>query len=111
MIGVPALSFLYSYMDENIGHYRRYDRKVLKRMGEELNLDCVMDRYFNFWGIPVFYVKGRSKNKQGEDSSFTEMVDDNSSKLINKATSILRPIEKLIHPPLGVSEIIVFKKR
>lgn len=111
VIGVPALSFLYSYMDENIGHFRRYDKNVLRQMGHMLDLECVCDRYFNFFGIPIFYLKGRKRNKKNANYSFTEMVDGNSSKIINWATVILRPLERIFPPPFGVSEIIVFRKR
>lgn len=106
---VPAMSFLYSFMDENTGHFRRYDKDQLKSMGLSLGMQCVYQRYFNFFGIPVFYLKKIMGSKK-EGTTFSNLVTDFSSKLINSATVILKPIEKRIPPVRGVAEIIVFEK-
>lgn len=108
IILVPAWKKLYSYLDKNVGHYRRYDRGELKKLAERCNMSVIQDKYFNFWGILPYYLKGKLvKDKGGSFSTDLKVVD---SKFYNVASVILEPIENLLKPPIGLSEIIVLKK-
>jgi len=49
---MPAFSFLYSNFDKNIGHYRRYTRKSLKRI-IPLEMNLVKCHYLDSCSIPV----------------------------------------------------------
>ena len=50
---VPALHALYSSMDENVGHYRRYTRRELCQRITSAGLQVVESSYADFLGVPV----------------------------------------------------------
>lgn len=106
---VPAFQKLYCQLDKNVSHYRRYDRGVLKKIAAECDMEVVKNGYFNALGILPYYLKGKKKIKDGE--SFSTGLNENNSKLYNFASKILEPIEKVIPPIFGISEVIVLKKR
>lgn len=108
IIMVPAWQRLYCDMDRNVAHYRRYDRGVLKGIANELGLSVEVDFYFNMMGILPYWWKGRCRKGDGE--SFSTGLNKHNSRIYNLAAAILEPLEKLYHPPVGLSEIAVLKK-
>ncbi|MDL2253532.1 class I SAM-dependent methyltransferase [Ruminococcaceae bacterium OttesenSCG-928-I18] len=108
IILVPALSKLYNEMDKNAGHYRRYDKGQLEKLGKETDLNIIHQRYFNMLGVIPYRVKGKGTISEG--NTFSSTLNEGSSKMINYASHILEPIEKIIKIPFGLSEVIVFEK-
>ena len=106
---VPAWKKLYCQMDVNVNHYRRYDRGDLKKLAAKAEMDVIYNGYFNMMGIIPYYLKGKSNLKSGE--SFSSTLNEGNSKLYNIASKILEPIEKIVPPRWGLSEIIVLKKK
>lgn len=106
---VPAFQRLYCQMDANVNHYRRYDRGVLKTIAQRCDLQVVYNGYFNMMGILPYYIKGRKKMKSGE--SFSTTLNEGNSKIYNLASKVLEPIEKIVPPKFGLSEIIVLQKK
>ena len=47
IIIVPAFNHLYSYYDQSIGHYRRYEKAFFKNYLKENNLKCKKLFYFD----------------------------------------------------------------
>lgn len=108
IIMVPAFQLLYSYLDRNVSHYRRYNRGELSELAKECGLEILLNKYFNFFGIIPYYLKGKFTRDRG--GSFSTDLNDTNSSLYNMASVILEPFEKVINPPAGISEIIVLKK-
>lgn len=109
IILVPACSKLYSHLDKNVGHHRRYDKGQLKILSGKCNMKIVANKYFNFWGIIPYYLKGKiSKDKGG---SFSTDLNETNSKFYNKMSTILEPIENIFIPTIGLSEIMVLEKK
>lgn len=106
---VPAFQKLYCDMDKNVGHYRRYNKGVLKELAGTCGMDVVENSYFNALGIIPYFLKGKRKLKEGE--SFSSNLNENNSKLYNYASAVLEPIEKRFPPAVGLSEIIIMRKR
>lgn len=105
IICVPAVRGLYCYMDKNVGHYRRYKKSELCKKAGKVGLKVIEDKYMNFMGIFPYWMKGKfGKNTGG---SFSTSIDQNESKLYSIASRILEPLEKIIKPPVGISEIII----
>jgi phospholipid N-methyltransferase len=48
---VPALQMLYSNLDRNIGHFRRYDKKMIKKLLSGLDVKIEKLFYSNFFGV------------------------------------------------------------
>lgn len=47
----PARQFLFSVLDENYGHYRRYDKRTISNLARKLDLNIVENSYFNTLGF------------------------------------------------------------
>lgn len=109
IICVPAVSRLYCYMDRNVGHYRRYTKGELHKKAEEAGLKVIEDKYMNFMGIFPYWMKGKFGKDTG--GSFSTGIAQNESKLYSAAARILEPLERLIKPPVGISEIAVFQMK
>jgi SAM-dependent methyltransferase len=56
LIFVPALSWLFSDLDKQVGHYRRYHKNPLSRLVRDAGLELVTIKYFDFAGILPWYV-------------------------------------------------------
>lgn len=110
IICVPAMSWLYCYMDKNVGHYRRYSRGELKRKAIMAGLKVIDNHYMNFMGIFPYWIKGHLIKSKKKDNSFSSSIGDNESKLYSIATKVLEPIEKKIKPMAGISEFIILEK-
>lgn len=108
IIMVPALQKLYCSLDENVGHYRRYDKGDLQRLAKDNHLTIKKNIYFNQLGILPYWWKGKRKAKTKE--SFSSSLNENNSKIYNFASMLLEPVEKIILPRKGLSELIILRK-
>lgn len=102
LIFVPALSWLYSNFDREIGHFRRYHKQPLTNKIKHAGLDITDIRYFDMAGILPWYanfvlMKGQM-NKKG-----VHLYD-------KLAVPVSRMVEKLLTPPIGKNLILVAKK-
>jgi len=59
LILVPAHQWLYSSLDRNLSHFRRYRRADLQRLAAESGLELVRSRYFNPVGIAGWWLNGK----------------------------------------------------
>jgi SAM-dependent methyltransferase len=48
---VPALPWLYSDFDEDVGHHRRYTQAALRRLMQEEHLNVVKSLYMDVFGV------------------------------------------------------------
>jgi 2-polyprenyl-3-methyl-5-hydroxy-6-metoxy-1,4-benzoquinol methylase len=99
---VPALPFLFGSLDELDGHFRRYTKQTLGKLFDGLPGKVLRLYYFNFIGVPGWFVKGRVlKQKRHTNDNYAVM---------NALLPVVRPLEKLLPPPLGMSVIAIFRK-
>lgn len=108
IILVPAGKALYSHLDKNVGHYRRYNRGELKRLAAKCKMRVIENKYFNFCGIFPYYFKGKFSKDYG--GSFSSDLNGVNSKFYNYMAAFLEPVEKRIKPVIGLSEIIILEK-
>jgi SAM-dependent methyltransferase len=99
---VPALPFLFGTLDDLDGHYRRYTKEVLAHRFDGLPGKIVRLYYFNFAGIPGWFIKGRILKQKTH-------TDDNYA-LMKVVLPIVKPLERLLPPPIGMSLIAIFRK-
>ena len=57
IINVPALYILYSKYDKKIGHLRRYNKKMLKKLLLDNNIELVSLHYWGFSLIPIIFLR------------------------------------------------------
>jgi SAM-dependent methyltransferase len=100
---VPGLPFLFGTLDNLDGHFRRYTRQSLIERFRALPADLVRSYYFNFVGIPGWFIKGRVLRQ-------TSHTDDNY-RIMNALLPIVKPIERLCPPPIGMSVIAIYRRR
>jgi SAM-dependent methyltransferase len=96
---VPAHLQLYTGMDQAIGHYRRYSKLDLADKLESVGCQVERLTYINGLGALGWYVTGRFLRKTTPPSDQLE--------LMNKIVPILKRLEAMVEPPLGVSLLAV----
>jgi glycosyltransferase involved in cell wall biosynthesis len=98
---VPAHQALYSDMDKNLGHFRRYDKRSLNVLLEEAGFRVESSRYLNFLGALGWFVNGQLLRRKLIPSRQVRAFD-----FLVKTLAI----EKFISPPLGLSVLAVAHK-
>ena len=100
----PALEGLYSQLDQNAGHYRRYSLEGLQRLAENAGLRVVSLHYFDILGVLPYLVVYRWLRRTAITSSSLWGYDRLIVPLSRSIQRILR------HPPVGKNAILVAVK-
>jgi 2-polyprenyl-3-methyl-5-hydroxy-6-metoxy-1,4-benzoquinol methylase len=101
IVTVPAYMSLWSKMDEECHHLRRYDKKMLERLLAENGFRITSIRYWNsLLTVPVFLYR-RLFNK----GMAAEMAMTSKNKLLNSILYNLLLTEEHVRLPFGVSLI------
>lgn len=69
IVTVPAYTWMWSYADQLLGHYRRYTRKRLVRELIEAGFTIGRATYFHSWLLPIAWVFRRVKGALGKVGS------------------------------------------
>jgi 2-polyprenyl-3-methyl-5-hydroxy-6-metoxy-1,4-benzoquinol methylase len=96
---VPAHDWLYGTMDSSIGHYRRYNKKLVKDKAMKAGFRIVHQRYINTLGAFGWFVNGRLFRRSVPPSG--------QLRAFNKIVPILKTLERVIPPWFGISLITV----
>ncbi|BBO79514.1 hypothetical protein DSCO28_00800 [Desulfosarcina ovata subsp. sediminis] len=103
LIFVPALPFLFSNFDRQVGHFRRYLKKNLICLSEKIGFKPVKARYFDFAGIIPWFLL------------FVLLKQTLTGKNVNYYDKYIIPInrifEKIISPPIGKNILLIIQKR
>ena len=102
LLFVPALAWLFSNVDREVGHFRRYSKKALVSKVERAGFQLVHARYFDFAGILPWYVNFvlmKRSLKPGSVATYDNLV-----------VPIMRKLERLVHPPVGKNLLAIAKK-
>jgi len=111
IILVPALQFLFSQLDRNIGHYRRYNKKMIRVLVRGLPVQIEKLAYNNFLGVlgSLYFSKIRKVNYQKDQNArrtFFGLYGTFSKYVVPCA----RVIEKATPVPLGLNLTLVLRK-
>lgn len=100
---VPALQCLFSRMDRELGHHRRYSLDELRAKCLGAGFKILQANYFDVLGIVPWWVKyrllGSNKMEPGAVSLYDKCV-----------VPISRTIETLVSPPVGKNLILIGEK-
>lgn len=108
---VPALQWLYSDLDRNIGHFRRYDKKSIRRLVAGLDIRIERLFYSNLIGVAasLYFLKMRKLDYQKSEQNKTKFF--RLYHLFSKyAVPVVRVLEGTIPAPLGLNLTIVLRK-
>jgi len=103
LLFVPALEFLFSKIDAQHGHFRRYHLGSLTKMLEDVGFQILLKRYFDLAGVFPWWLI----NKVGKRTNFDPRMMNIYDRYFIPVT---RFIEKRISPPFGKNIIIVAEK-
>lgn len=111
IILVPAFQFLYSRLDENIGHYRRYDRGMIRRLLAGLDAQIEALFYSNLLGFfgSLYYSKIRRIHYQGGDRNkhgFLKVYRAFSKHVV----PVVSAMERRVRPPFGLNLTLILRK-
>lgn len=102
LIFVPALSFLFSKLDEQVGHFRRYHKRPLAALVTAAGFDLESIRYFDLLGVLPWYVAFTLLGRTVSGA--------NVSAYDRFGVPVTRAVEKLVRPPIGKNLILVARK-
>ncbi len=100
---VPAKKFAYTKLDKSLGHFRRYEKKELRKKLESAGFTVEYLEYFNIVGLFSWLIRTKLTRKHSE-------LKSSHVKLFDFIVPILRKIEPVNKMPLGISLIAVGKK-
>jgi len=102
LIFVPALSFLFSNLDRNLGHYRRYRKNNLVTMLERAGFRVEKAKYFDIIGIIPWYIAFVLMRKT--------LTGGNVSLYDRVVVPVMKRVERWIAPPIGKNILLVARK-
>ena len=102
LIFVPAIPGLYSDIDRQIGHFRRYMKKDLVELTRRSGFSVVKAQYFDVAGIIPWYINFvLLKNPiSGSSVSLYDRI----------VIPVMRVMEGLVPPPIGKNVLLVARK-
>ncbi len=102
ILKVPALAWLYSRMDQAIGHHRRYSRPALSELLQRAGFAPVRIEYFNWLGAAGWWLNGKLLGRTTPPAP--------QIALFERLVPILRPIDALFRRTAGLSLIAVARR-
>jgi len=102
IILMPAYKWLYNELDENLGHYKRYNRARIKKLVESGKFEIQKTRYFNFTGMFGWWLSGSLLRKK--------TIVEGQMTLYNKMVPLFKVIDNLVLNRAGLSVIAIGKK-
>lgn len=100
---VPAFQWLYGTLDSLDGHYRRYTKASLQARLAGLPITCLDMRYFNMVGALGWWVKGRLLKETAQKAE--------NYRLMGQMLPLVKPLERIIPPPFGLSLIAILQRK
>ena len=105
IITVPAHPSLYGKRDKEMGHFRRYSKKKLKKLLADSDYQIKKMRYWNFLGFLVYYYNEKIIHKRINEK--IRYQEDKKSKIIKKIIFQILNMEKNINPPTGLTLLAI----
>jgi SAM-dependent methyltransferase len=103
LIYVPAFQSLYGKTDQEIGHYRRYNKASLTKKLEQVGFAIEKKKYVNLVGYFAWYLKAKRSNV---------LLSKRDIQIYDRLViPWLKVIERYITPPFGQSVFVVAKKK
>ena len=100
---VPALPWLSSRFDRDVGHQRRYQRRELVDLVNANGLRVIEARYFDLLGIAIWLIVMRFMGMRmgaGRVRLYDSVI-----------VPVARTVDRLLGPPLGKSLIVIAERQ
>jgi len=111
IILVPALPFLFSEVDRNVGHFRRYSKRMIRTAVQSLPVKIEHLAYNNFLGAigSLYFSKIRKINYQ-KDAAAKKKFFSVYHFFSEYVVPAIRVVEKFLPVPLGLNLTVVLRK-
>lgn len=96
---VPAHMWLYGTIDRAIGHYRRYDKRMMADLFQQVGLTCLTQKYINAPGALGWWANGRLRRQETPPSG--------QLRLFNRIVPTIKWVERVLPMPFGISLLTV----
>jgi len=103
LLFVPALSFLFSRLDHEHGHYRRYSKRQLREAVDAAGFSIQRAKYIDMAGILPWLIFNKWMGKTEFDPKMVGLYD-------RFGIPVTRCIEKLTGSPIGKNVLLVARK-
>ncbi|WP_224407135.1 bifunctional 2-polyprenyl-6-hydroxyphenol methylase/3-demethylubiquinol 3-O-methyltransferase UbiG [Afifella sp. IM 167] len=105
LVNVPALQSLFSRYDTEAGHFRRYDKHMLRSQLEAAGLEPADLRYWGLSLVPVLWVRKQVISRAGSAEEVMRLGFRPPSASVNAAFEVLGKAERALFrtPPVGTS--------
>lgn len=104
ILRVPAFNLLYSNLDRNVGHFRRYSKKDISEKILLNGLEIVELSYMDMVGFMAWFFLFKIFKKES-------FASENQIGIYDKFVPLFSKIEKLIKYPFGLTLFAVCKKK
>lgn len=104
IIFVPAHQVLLSEFDKSIGHYRRYNKKMVTNLAQKSGLEIMQTRYMDMVGPFPWLVNFKLLKRKRLDSSMIGVYD-------RFAIPVIRTVETCVQPPFGKNVLLIARKK
>lgn len=102
LLYVPACNWALGEIDRGLGHFRRYGRRQLIRLGEEAGFRIARCRYVNFLGLWGWWWAARVRKEA--------VIDPRKARVMDRAAPYLSALERIFPPIIGQSLLMVAEK-
>ena len=99
---LPAFRFLYGSMDSFDSHFRRYDKKSIKKLLEKQKFRITRLTYFNLPGFFMWFFYGRILKKK--------IINQSSLRVYNIFVTLVETIDRVCPDYFGQSLLVVAEK-
>lgn len=99
---VPAHQWAYGTLDVNLGHFRRYNKKILALKAKKAGFKVKSINYLNWFGIIGWFVNARVLGRG--------IIPQSQLSFFDKIARIFLIIEKMVHMPFGLSVLVIGEK-
>lgn len=103
IINVPAYSHLFSQFDRDVGHYRRYDKKYIKKIIKDLKFNKIYLKYYDSIGYFLSLISNILSTNYKKNFDY-------KVKVWNFLIPLSKIIDFLICNLFGKSLLIIIKK-
>ena len=107
---VPAMNFLFSELDRKIGHFRRYNKRMIQDLARHLGGDLIVNRYDNAIGVLGWYWVCKVRNLDYHSSENKKSLKGYFSLFSRYLLPVISKVEKVIPPPMGLNLTAVIQK-
>lgn len=98
---VPASPWSFGRLDEKLGHFRRYNKKMIRRLARQCGMRIDALRYVNFIGALGWCWRSRILK--------TEVIDHADARFVDRLVPYLSAMERIVPPLFGQSLFVVLK--